>query len=143
PPPGILLAAGRPEFIARRRDASGENWITAGGRGFVLDPASPLARGQFLVVGDAQGQAKGARITSAIALEEADLERWLPDRIERRHVLRWTGERVEALLERRLGAITLARGPDPAPNGQAIVDMLVEKALENPAKILPAELLAR
>jgi ATP-dependent helicase HrpB len=143
PPPGILLAAGRPEFIAKRRDKSGENWVAAGGRGFVLDPASSLARAEFLVIGDAQGQAKGARITSAIALEESDIERWLPDRIERRQVLRWTGERVEALLERKLGAITLARGPDPAPDPQAIVDMLVEKALENPAKLLPAELLAR
>ncbi|MFW2350924.1 ATP-dependent helicase HrpB [Qipengyuania sp.] len=143
PRAGILLAAGRPEFIAKRRDTSGENWVTAGGRGFVLDPASSLARAEFLVVGDAQGQAKGARITSAIALEESELERWLSERIERRHVLRWTGERVEALVERRFGAITLARGPDPSPDAAAIVDMLVEKALENPAKLLPAELLAR
>ena len=58
-------------------------------------------------------------------------------------MLRWTGARVEALVERRLGAISLARGPDPAPDPQAIVQMLVEKALENPAKLLPAELLAR
>ncbi|QYJ08298.1 ATP-dependent helicase HrpB [Qipengyuania flava] len=143
PPAGVMLAAGRPEFVAKRRDASGENWITAGGRGFVLDPASPLARAEFLVVGDAQGQAKGARITSAVALEEADLVQWLGERIEKRSVLRWTGERVEALLERRLGAITLARGSDPSPDPQALVDMLVEKALENPAKILPTELLAR
>jgi ATP-dependent helicase HrpB len=142
-PLGILLAAGRPEFIAKRRDKAGEHWVAAGGRGFVLDPASPLARSEFLVVGDAQGQARGARITSAIALEESDIERWLPERLERRQVLRWTGERVEALLERRLGAITVARGPDPKPDPQAIVDMLVEKALENPAKLLPAELLAR
>ena len=143
PPPAILLAAGRPEFIAKRRDASGEQWLAAGGRGFVLDPTSPLARAAFMVVGDAQGQAKGARITSGIALEEIELERWLPDRIERQQVLRWTGDRVEALLERRLGAITLARGPDPAPDPSAIVDMLVEKALENPAKLLPQALLAR
>ncbi|MGY8972650.1 MAG: ATP-dependent helicase HrpB [Sphingomonadales bacterium] len=143
PSPAILLAAGRPEFIAKRRDASGEQWLAAGGRGFALDPTSPLARAAFMVVGDAQGQAKGARITSGIALEEIELERWLPDRIERRQVLRWTGERVEALLERRLGAITLARGPDPAPDPRAIVDMLVDKALENPAKLLPQALLAR
>lgn len=143
PPPAILLAAGRPEFLAKRRDASGEQWLAAGGRGFVLDPTSPLARAAFMVVGDAQGQAKGARITSGIALEEIELERWLHDRIERRQVLRWTGDRVEALLERRLGAITLARGPDPAPDPSAIVDMLVDKALENPAKLLPQALLAR
>ncbi len=143
PSSAILLAAGRPEFIARRRDASGESWISAGGRGFVLDPASPLARAEFLVIGDAQGQAKGARITAGIALDEADIERWLPDRIERRHALNWTGERVEARLERKLGAITLASGPDPSPDPQAIVDMLVDKARDNLGTLLPAELIAR
>nr|WP_247718102.1 ATP-dependent helicase HrpB [Qipengyuania proteolytica] len=143
PPAAVLLAAGRPDFIARRRDASGESWITAGGRGFILDPASPLARAGYLVVGDAQGQAKGARIIAALALEEADIERWFPARIEQRKTLRWTGERIEALVEKRLGAIALKRGPDPDPDQAAIVNMLVEKALENPAKLLPQELLAR
>ena len=142
-PPAILLAAGRPEFIAKRRDASGESWIAAGGRGFALDPASSLARSDFLVIGDAQGQAKGARITAAIALEEADLERWLPDRIERRSIARWTGKRIEARLERRLGAITLASGPDPAPDEAAIVDSLVDKALEDVGKLVPKPLAAR
>ncbi|MDG5748678.1 ATP-dependent helicase HrpB [Qipengyuania sp. XHP0207] len=142
-PLAILLAAGRPDFIARRRDGSGEQWIAAGGRGFMLDPASSLAGAEFLVIGDAQGQAKGARITAALKLEEADLERWLDHRIERRKVLRWKGERVEALVERRLGAITLARGTDPEPDAQAIVDMLVDKALENPAKLIPTDLGAR
>lgn len=143
PPLAVLLAAGRPDFIAKRRDASGENWIAAGGRGFILDATSALARADFLVIGDAQGAAKGARITSALALEEPDLERWLPERVERRHLLRWAGQRVEARLERRLGAIVLATGPDTSPDPQAIVDMLVEKALENPGKLIPAELSAR
>ncbi|WP_369025518.1 ATP-dependent helicase HrpB [Qipengyuania sp. RANM35] len=143
PGDAVLLAAGRPEFIAKRRDASGENWISAGGRGFTLDPATSLARTNFIVIGDAQGQAKGARITSAIALDENELEAWFPDRVERRQSLRWTGSRVEALVERRFGAITLSSGSDPSPDPRAIVDMLVDKALENPAKLLPSELLAR
>ena len=143
PPPGIHLAAGRPEFIAKRRDARGEQWIAAGGRGFVLDPTSTLARADFIVVGDAQGQAKGARITAGMAVEEGDLERWFSERIERRKLLRWTGERVEARVERRLGTIVLAQGPDPEPDGDAIVDMLVDKVLENPAKLIPQDLLAR
>lgn len=143
PPPGIHLAAGRPEFIAKRRDARGEQWIAAGGRGFVLDPTSTLARADFVVVGDAQGQAKGARITAGMAVEEGDLERWFSERIERRKLLRWTGERVEARVERRLGTIVLAQGPDPEPDGDAIVDMLVDKVLENPAKLIPQDLLAR
>ena len=71
----------------------------------------------------------------------AEVEQWLADRIERRSVLRWTGERVEARLERRLGAITLASGPDPAPDaGTRVRRCLLEKALENLADILPEEL---
>src|SRR5690606_20854294 len=119
--------------------------LSAGGRGFVLDPASPLARAEWLAIGDAQGQAKGARITAALALEERDLERWLPERIERRSVLRWNERegRVEARLERRLGAIVLATGPDPAPDPAEVVDILVEKAVEGLGTLLPPELIAR
>ena len=142
-PLGILLAAGRPDFIARRRDAGGENWLSSGGRGFVLDPVSPLARAEFLAIGDAQGMAKGARITAAAGLAERDLERWLGDMIERHGVLRWTGDRVEALIERRLGAIVLTSGSDPLPDQSAVTALLVEKAVEKLGILLPRELLAR
>lgn len=143
PPPGVLLAAGRPDFIARRRDTSGENWLTAGGRGFMLDPASPLARAEFIVIGDAQGQAKGARITAATILAEADIERWLPDRIERRRTLIWTGDRVEARMERRLGAIVLASGPDATPDGTAVAELLLAKATDRLEHLVPPDLVAR
>ncbi len=142
-PAAILLAAGLPDNVAKRRDPTGEHWLSAGGRGFLLDPASPLARAEWLVIGDAQGQAKGARITAALALEDAAVERWLAERIERRSVLKWTGERVEARLERRLGAITLATGPDPSPDPAAIVDVLVDKAVERLGTLLPSDLVAR
>ena len=142
-PLGVLMAAGRPGFVARRRDASGESWLTSGGRGFMLDPASPLARADFLVIGDAQGQARGARITAAAPLGESDIERWLPDRVERRSVLSWTGDRVEARRERRLGAIVLASGPDPAPDREAVTALLVDKAVEKLGALLPGELMAR
>ena len=127
PPLGVLLAEAYPDNIARRRSASGEDWLTAGGRGLRLDPASPLARAEWLAVGEAQGEAKGARITGAIALHEAEITRWLSHRIERRTALRWIAaeRRVEALLETRLGAITLSRGPDPKPDPAAIRAFLV------------------
>lgn len=139
PPLGILLAEAWPENIARRRDPSGENWLTAGGRGLRLDPASPLARAEWLAVGEAQGEAKGARITGAIPLTDAEVTRWLSPRIERRSTLRWVeGEgRVEALLESRLGAITLSRGPDPAPDPDAIRAFLIEKVRAEGLGLLP------
>ncbi len=132
-----------PDNLARRRDASGESWLSAGGRGYSLDPASPLATSEWLAVGDAQGQAKGARITAALPLTTADIEQWLGDRIERRSALRWTGERVDARLERRVGAIALASGSDPAPDPDAVAGLLVGKAVDNLGKLLPAALLAR
>lgn len=142
-PPGVLLARALPDNLARRRDASGESWLSAGGRGYSLDPASPLATAEWLAIGDAQGQAKAARITAALSLTGEEVERWLADRIQRRSVLRWNGERVEARLERRLGAITLASSPDSSPDPQAVTDILVGKAVENLGKFLPPELLAR
>jgi len=143
PPLGILLALALPDNVARRRDGSGESWLSAGGRGYLLDPASPLASAEWLAIGDAQGRAQAARITAGLPLTTAEVEQWLGERMERRSLLRWTSNRVEARLERSLGAITLASGPDPAPDSVAVVDMLVGKAVENLGKILPASLLAR
>jgi ATP-dependent helicase HrpB len=137
------LARARPDFVARRRHASGENWHTAGGRGFALDPASPLSRAQWLAIGDATGSAKGARITAAIALDEIQVIEALSDRIETNNVLRWRDGRIEALMERRLGAITLASGPDPDPDTGAIAAMLVKRALGNLEALFPPALLSR
>jgi len=90
-------------------------------------------------VGEAQGDAKGARITGAIALDEGEVTQWLAHRLERRTALRWVAEdkRVEALLETRLGAITLSRGPDPAPDPQAIRAFLCERIGAEGLDLLP------
>ncbi len=143
--PGLFLAHALPDNIAKRRDAAGESWISAGGRGYFLDPASSLARAEWLVIGDAQGQAKGARITAAAALTQQEVDEHLSDLIERRSVLRWnpSDRRVEARLERRLGAITLTTGPDPSPDPDAVAELLLVKAVEILPEILPASLLAR
>jgi ATP-dependent helicase HrpB len=138
-PAGILLAEAFPENLARRRDASGEEWLAAGGRGLRLDPTSPLARAEFLAVGEAQGQAKGARITGAIALDAAEVLQWLAPRIERKPMLRWLADerRVEATLEQRLGALVLARGSDPSPDAAAIAALICAKLRESGLSLLP------
>lgn len=145
PPPGVLLAMALPGNVARRRDASGEHWLSAGGRGYILDAASPLASSEWLVIGDAQGQAKGARIMAGAALTSEDVERWLGDTMERRSTLRWNESegRVEARLERRLGAITLATGSDPRPDAEAVAALLLGKAKERLSDFLPQALMAR
>lgn len=137
--PGIMLALGRPDMLARRRDAGGEHWLSAGGRGYVLDPASSLARSEWLVIGDAQGQARGARILSAAPVETAEVEQSLSHLIQRRSILRWNDDdgRVEARLERRIGAITLASGPDPRPDPEAIRAFVLQRVREKGLGLVP------
>jgi ATP-dependent helicase HrpB len=139
------LALTRPDFVARRRDASGEHWISAGGRGYVLDPASPLARAEWIVIGDAQGQAKGARITAGAEIAAERIAALFAEQLAERITTRWNEEkdRVEARRERRLGSIVLANVPEPAPDPALLVDILVEKALEKLEDVLPAGFLAR
>ena len=142
-PLGAILSAGSPEFVAKRRDPSGEVWLAGSGRGYVLDPASPLARSEFLVIGDAQGRAKGARITAALPLERGEAEEWLVDAIASRSTIAWDEGRVVARLERRLGAIRLASVPDPAPDAAKVRDVLRDHALARIDALLPADLMAR
>ena len=141
----VCLALARPDMIARRRDSTGESWLSAGGRGYLLDPASPLAGAEWLVIGDAQGQAKGARITAAAALAPEEVEQHLANRITRRTLLRWNEAegRVEARLERKMGAIILATGPDPAPDPEEVSCFLLGIARDRLDSLLPAGLMAR
>lgn len=143
--PAFFLALARPDFVARRRDKSGEQWLAAGGRGFHLDPTSPLARAEWLAIGDAQGQARGARITAAAQLPASEVEIHLAKEIEKRSIIRWNNveNRIDARIERKLGAIVIASGPDPDPDPQVLVDKLVDKAVEKLGELIGPELLAR
>ncbi|MEQ8771713.1 MAG: ATP-dependent helicase HrpB, partial [Erythrobacter sp.] len=146
--PFECLALARPDFVARRRDASGEHWLASGGRGFRLDPASPLARAEWIVIGDAQGQAAGARITGGAELAPERVTRIFADRIEESLTSHWDAERNRVLAQRwrRFGAITLASVPEPSPDPALLVDILVEKALEKlgtDSGLLPEGFLAR
>ncbi|MCL9982692.1 MAG: ATP-dependent helicase HrpB [Erythrobacter sp.] len=139
------LALARPEFVARRRDQGGEHWLSAGGRGYQLDPVSPLARAEWIVIGDAQGQAKGARITAGAQIAAERIPALFASELQERVTTRWNSEkdRIEARRERRLGAIVLASVPEPAPDPALLVDILVEKALDRLGEVLPEGFLAR
>jgi ATP-dependent helicase HrpB len=107
--------------VARRRGPSGEDWQSVGGRGYRLDAASPLAASEWLVVAEAQGAVAGARITAAVALDAGMITDWIEQHGETRLTARYdaAADRVEAMRERRLGAITLSRAPDAAAGDPA------------------------
>ena len=136
---GMCLAVAFPDRLSRRRDPSGETWQSVGGRGFRLDPASSLAASLWLAVGEVAGHASGARILSAAAIQEQAVLDLFGDRIETRHDGEFdvaTGA-VSPTRSRRLGAIRLSTGPDPAPNQAAIEQALLEGVREHGLGLLP------
>jgi ATP-dependent helicase HrpB len=135
----LCVALAYPDRIARRRDASGEAWVSVGGRGFKLDPLSPLAREEWLAVAETQGIAVGARILSAAAIDRQAIERLYGERIADVRAVRFdpsTGG-VVATRERRLGSLRLSGGPDDRPDPAAIVGALLDGVRSGDVSLLP------
>ena len=135
----VCIALAFPDRIAKRRDASGETWASAGGRGFKLDPTSPLARAEWLAVAETAGMASGARILSAAAIDRATVEALFADRIVTRRFVAFdpaTGG-VTARRETRLGAIRLASGPDAEADRAEIAAALFKGVRAHGVQLLP------
>jgi ATP-dependent helicase HrpB len=136
---GACLALAFPDRVSKRRDVSGADWISAGGRGFRLDPASPLARETWLAVAEVGGVAAGARILSAAPLAQEQVERLFADRIESGTETAFdpaTGA-VRASHGRRLGAILLSGGQDSRAEPAAIEAALLEGVRMHGLGLLP------
>ena len=131
-----LIATAFPDRVARRRNAAGEDWASVGGRGYRLDAASPLAASEWLAVADVQGSAGGARILSAAPMDDVLVEEWIALHSETRRTARYdaTADKVEAIRERRMGAITLARAPDPQGGDPA--ELLLEAVRDGGLELL-------
>jgi len=138
-PVGACIALAFPDRVSKRRGGDGADWIAAGGRGFRLDPTSSLARAEWLAVAETQGSAAGARILSAAPIEQAEVESLFGDRIEVKRSASFdpaTGA-VQAVRERRLGAIRLSSGPDSNADSAEVAAALVEGVRKHGLDLLP------
>jgi ATP-dependent RNA helicase HrpB len=133
------IALAFPDRLSRRRDSSGEQWQSVGGRGFRLDPASPLARSEWLAVAEVAGAASGARILTAAAIELNEIEQLFADQIEAYTEVRFDPAMaaISATKGRKLGAIRLSSAPDPRPDQAAIEAGLVDAVRRHGVEILP------
>jgi ATP-dependent helicase HrpB len=136
---GACVALAFPDRLSRRRGGSGEDWLSVGGRGFRLDPASPLARAEWLAVAEVGGAAGGARILSAAAIEQAAVEQLFADRIVAGADISFdpSSGAVSARHGRRLGAILLGGGQDSRADPVALAAALVEGARRHGLELLP------
>lgn len=136
---GLSLALAFPDRVAKRRSADGADWASVGGRGFRLDPLSPLAREEWLAVGEVQGSAAGARILSAAPISEADVIALFGERIAEHRTVRFRAANggIEAVRERRLGAVRLSSGSDDSPDPDAVVMALLDGVRQGGIDLLP------
>ena len=136
---GACVALAYPDRVARRRGASGEDWLSVGGRGFRLDPTSPLAREPWLAVAEVGGAAAGARILSAAPIDQATVETLFADRIQTGTDVTFdpADGSVRASHGRRLGAILLSGGRDSRADSAAIETALLEGVCRHGLGLLP------
>ena len=133
------MALAFPDRVAKRRDASGADWLSVGGRGFRLDPASPLAREAWLAVAEVGGAAAGARILAAAPIDQAIVENLFADAIESATTVAFdpaTGA-VRASHGRTLGAVRLSGGQDSRADPAAVETALLEGVRLNGIGLLP------
>ncbi len=136
---GAVLAHGFPDRVARRRGGSDGDWLMANGRAVRVDPATSLARSEWLVVADATGAAQGARLLAGAALDERTVADVLKARATRAPVLRFDAASGGVIAEEveRLGAITLARRPMANPDAEAVRACLLEAVAARGVDQLP------
>lgn len=136
---GAALALGYPERIARARGRGDGQYLMANGRAVRLDAADPLAKSEWLAVGEASGAADGARVLAAAALDRATVETLFADRIERARSVVFVPETRGVVAEEveRLGAIVLARRPTARPDADLVAAALLSGVRTLGLAVLP------
>ncbi|MCP5028891.1 MAG: ATP-dependent helicase HrpB [Actinomycetia bacterium] len=141
---GALLARAWPDRVAIKRPDRGANprpgqFLIANGREGYLPPSSPLAGAEFLVVAEADGEARSATIRRAVAIDRATLLKAADDSVEWIDEVVWDERRGSITAERqqRLGAIVLHRQPLASPRPELIVNALSDGLRRQGLDMLP------
>jgi ATP-dependent helicase HrpB len=125
---GILLAFAYPDRIGRRRAGSNGAYTLANGRGAHFDEAQSLAKHELIVAVDLDDADRDARILLAAPIDREDLEKYLPERLQRSESIEWSA-REQAVIARRvvkLDEIVLEEKPLPSvPTETARAAMLL------------------
>jgi ATP-dependent helicase HrpB len=97
------------------------------------------------VIGDAQGEAAGARITAGAALKFHDITAWLREGISHRYCVRWIDETetAEPTCERRFGAIMINRAYDLSCEPAEITAIMLAHLARAGLEALPLSLASR
>ncbi|WP_138439783.1 ATP-dependent helicase HrpB [Marinobacter alexandrii] len=132
---GRLLAQAYPDRIGRRRAGQVPRYQLSNGKGASLREDDALARHDWLVAAELDGQSREATIYLAAPVDLADLEQDLVSHIHEAEEAVWDDKRgtVIARRVRKLGELVLAEQalpqPDPALIQQGLLNAVRQKGL--------------
>lgn len=136
---GALLAAAWPDRIALARSGRGGSFLVANGHEVAVPEGDPLARHEFLVVVEADGDRPTATLRRAVALDRATALAAAGDRVAWHDHVRWDDRAgaVRAERQRRLGAIVLHSEPLDDPPAHLVAGAVAEGLRRRGLEVLP------
>lgn len=112
-PPGEMVALAYPDRIGLHRTGDAPRFILSGGKGAVFAANDDLGGSRLIVAADLDGDTREARIRLAVPLDDAGLRAVCGQAIRLEKRCDWSrrSNKVEALIEERLGALILSATP--------------------------------
>jgi ATP-dependent helicase HrpB len=123
---GAVLALAYPDRLAIKRGSAGRFQLRTGTTAFVAATDSIAGEG-FLIAADLDGRRKDARIRLAAAIDADDVALMFSSEVETKVSLQWSGDRVVARTERRLGGLALDASEQPADPGPDVARLLAAR----------------
>ena len=135
---GAVLAFAYPDRIGQRRPGAGGRYLLRNGQGASLEPQA-LAREEYLVAAELDGQARESRIFLAAPITLEEIETHFANDVVREDVLGWdeAARAVSGRRRRRLGALVLQDGPLPDPDPAAVARAMMDGVRREGVERLP------
>jgi len=136
---GRLLLDAYPDRLARVRDAGGERYLLANGRGARLSPASCVRGNEFVVAVEVDAGTGGEGVIHvASAVAEAAVREELAEHVMTERSVSWEARerRIVGVVRERLGAVVLVERPF-APGDKEALPVLCQAVLEERSGLLP------
>lgn len=124
-----LILKAFPEWLALKRSDRPGRFQLRQGRGARLDEQDPLINAEALAVARLDLGQRDTRIQLALPLSRSTVDRLADEEGSWEDLLSWDEQcqRIRSERTLNLGALTLRRAPQPAPDGQECRDLIIER----------------
>ena len=131
---GALLAAAYPDRVGITRPGERGRYLLRAGTEVMIDPTSPVASEEFVVVADLDGKRPVSRAYLAAPVDRSTVETMFAGQVEVSRVVEWRSrdEAVVARESHRLGAIVLgdrAVSADPTEVAKLLMDAVLDRGI--------------